>query len=275
MIGAIVGDVIGSVFEQQNTKSTDFVLFSRFSHFTDDTILTIAVADAVLHRKEHPISYVEQQQNRALYGDKIREYGRRYPGAGYGQMFEDWLGRESTRGYHSFGNGSAMRVSPVGFAFDDLKSVLREAKLSAEVTHNHPQGIKGAQAIASAIYLARTGQTKEQIRVFVQEKFGYSLERRLDDIRPSYKFDSTCNGSVPQAITAFLESNDFEDAIRKAVSLGGDSDTIACMAGGMAQAYYHEIPDDLIRQTGLLLTAEFREVIRAFNIKFGIPIKVL
>lgn len=163
-----------------------------------------------------------------------------------------------------------MRVSPVGFAFQSMDDVLREAKLTAAVTHNHPEGIKGAQAIASAVYLGHTGQSKEAIKEFVERKFGYNLSRRLDDIRPTYTFDVSCKGSVPQALIAFLESNDFEDAIRKAISLGGDSDTIACMAGGVAQAYYKVIPEPLANHVSLLLDSGFRQVLRAFNEKYGL-----
>jgi ADP-ribosylglycohydrolase len=200
----------------------------------------------------------------------VKEYGRRYPDAGYGQMFKKWIKSDSMRGYGSYGNGSAMRVSPVGFAFDELDDVLREAKLTAVVTHNHRQAIAGAQAVACAVYLARTGKSKRFVKDFIEQKFKYNLSQRLDDIRPSYKFDVSCQGSVPQAIIAFLESNDFEDTIRKAISLGGDSDTIACIAGGIAQAYYKEIPSNIVSRVRLLLDGRMKQVIDLFDEKYNL-----
>ena len=268
MLGAILGDVIGSVFENANTKTEDFPLFSRFSRFTDDTVLTVAVADAILNRKTHRFRFAEDRLNTDLYAHKIKEYGRRFPNAGYGDMFQAWISKSTLRGYGSFGNGSAMRVSPIGFAFDDLESVLREARLSAMVTHNHPDAITGAQAVASAIFLARTGKNKTEITDFIERQFRYNLHQRLADIRPTYKFDSSCKGSVPQAIIAFLESSDFEDAIRKAIFLGGDSDTIASIAGGIAQAYYKTIPADLISQANLVLDHGLKQIINAFNERY-------
>jgi ADP-ribosylglycohydrolase len=270
LLGAIVGDVIGSVFENQNVKTTDFDLFSHFSRFTDDTVLTVAVADALLHRKTHPISWVANWRNQNGYARKLKEYGRRFPDAGYGEMFKQWLKHDSTWGYGSYGNGAAMRVSPVGFAFLNLKDVLREARLSALVTHNHPEAIKGAQAVASAVYLAQMGNSKADLKAFIEQKFGYNLSQRLADIRPTYKFDSSSKGSVRQAILAFLESSDFEDAIRQAISLGGDSDTIACMAGGIAHAYYKVIPSHIADRVMLLLDSSFRQVIRTFNNVYGL-----
>lgn len=270
MLGAIAGDIIGSIFEKENTKSLDFELFTRFSRFTDDTVLTIAVADALLNRKQHKWWLIDAYHARRLYASKLRYYGRRFPSAGYGEMFSKWLTRKSISGYGSYGNGSAMRVSPIGFALDDLDDVLREAKLSAVVSHNHREGIKGAQAIASAIYLAKNGENKEEIRKFIEKRFRYNLHFTLNEIRPTYTFDSSCQGSVPQAIVAFLESNDFEDAIRKAISIGGDSDTIACMTGGIAHAYYKTIPDYIERPTRLLLDASFKMIINQFNQKYGV-----
>jgi len=270
LVGAIIGDVIGSVFENRNMKTVDFDLFSRFSCFTDDTVLTVAVAEAILDREFLHQGENREKLNRELYARKIRVYGRRFPNAGYGQMFKRWLESNSLSGYHSYGNGSAMRVSSIGFAFERLEDVLDEAKLSAEVTHNHPEGIKGAQAIASAVYLARTGHNKIEIKNYIEKSFGYNLDKTLDTIRSTYAFDNSCQGSVPQAIIAFLESNDFEDAIRKAISLGGDSDTLACMAGGIAQAYYKLIPNYISDKVSLLLDSQFRQVIRTFNKKFNI-----
>ncbi|MCD4685130.1 MAG: ADP-ribosylglycohydrolase family protein [Anaerolineae bacterium] len=268
MLGAVIGDVIGSVFENQNTKTYDFDLFNRFSRFTDDTVLTVAIGDAVLHRQRHPRRLLDTWRARDLYAQYLKQYGKRYPHAGYGAMFTRWLDSTRLRGYGSYGNGSAMRVSPIGWAFDDLNDVLREAKLSAEVTHNHRQGIRGAQAIASAVYLAKQGASKVKIKTFISRRFGYDLTQRLDDLRPTYTFDSSCQGSVPQAIIAFLESSDFEDAIRKAISLGGDSDTLACMAGAIAHAFYREIPPAIVSRVRLLLTQDLKHVIDQFYARF-------
>jgi ADP-ribosylglycohydrolase len=229
MLGAIAGDIIGSVYEHRPIKTKDFPLFEPRSTFTDDTVLTAAVADVLLHG--------------GSYESRFREYYSRYPRAGYGGFFHTWARSSKPKPYGSFGNGSAMRVSPVGFAFDDLETVLAEAKRSAEVTHDHPEGIKGAQATAAAIFLARTKSSKPEIAAFVAENFGYRLDDALDTIRPGYQFDVTCQGTVPAALICFLQSTDFEDTIRNAVSLGGDSDTLACIAGSVAQAYYRVIPD--------------------------------
>lgn len=255
MLGAIAGDVIGSVFEWLNIKSTDFALFSERSRFTDDTVLTVAVADCILHSRD--------------YAQTIRDYGLRYPRAGYGSMFSKWLESDELTPYNSFGNGSAMRVSPVGFAFDSLEKVMEEAEKSAAVTHNHPEGIKGAQAAASAIFWARQGENKGYIKKQVESLFSYDLSPTLDEIRPTYTFDVSCQGSVPQAIIAFLESENYEDAIRKAISIGGDSDTIACITGGIAQAYYKVIPEHIILGVRGLLDQDLLKVIDEFADKFG------
>jgi len=265
MIGAIIGDVIGSVFEWHNTKTTDFKLFDRNSHFTDDTVMTVAVADALLRMPVSPEERLKNSQKKKIYAAKLKEYGRRYPDAGYGSMFKNWISADSSRPYNSFGNGSAMRVSPIGFAFRTLEETLAEAGRSAAVTHNHKEGIRGAMAVSAAIYLARNGETKPAIQAYIRTHFGYNLDQRLDEIRPTYAFDASCRGSVPQAIIAFLESDDYEDAIRKAISIGGDSDTIACMTGGIAQAYYQKIPAQLISKTNLLLDYGLKQVIREFN----------
>ena len=256
MLGAIAGDIIGSVFEGYPVKSTDFPLFSAYSTFTDDSVLTVAIADCILNSKE--------------YAPALKEYGRKYPYAGYGGMFIHWLASDSYEPYNSFGNGSAMRVSPVGFAYDTLNEVLEQAGKSAAVTHNHPEGIKGAQAVAAAIFLARKGKDKEEIRRYIEEKFDYNLHQKLDEIRPYYRFDSTCQGSVPQSIMAFLESDNYEDAVRKAISLGGDSDTMACIAGGIAQAYYRAIPDYILSAIREILDKELLEVVNSFNSRFDI-----
>ncbi len=255
MIGAIAGDVIGSYYEGFPTKKSDFKLFNEASRFTDDTVLTVAVADCILNGRD--------------YASTLQQYGLKYPRAGYGGMFYRWLHSVSLQPYDSFGNGSAMRVSPVGFAFNSYEQVLEEAEKSAAVTHNHPEGIKGAQAIASAIFWARMGKSKDYIRTHIETSFGYDLSSTLDEIRPAYEFDVTCQGSVPQAIIAFLESDDYEDSIRKAISLGGDSDTIACMTGGISQAYYKTIPADIITNVRALLDADLLRIVDAFADRYG------
>lgn len=224
MLGAIIGDLVGSRFEHDNYKGKDFVLCHPDCRFTDDSVLTVAVARALLEQ----ISYVQA----------FKEAFRRYPQAGYGRNFSRWARSDMSAGYNSFGNGSAMRVSPVAWFHADLGQVLAEARRSAAVTHNHPEGIKGAQATATAIFLARQGEEKEQIRRAIEERFGYNLQRTPDEIRPGYSFDVSCQGSVPEAICCFLHSTDFEDAIRTAVSIGGDSDTIACISGSIAEPLY-------------------------------------
>lgn len=256
MIGAIAGDVIGSVFEAHNVKSVEFELFGNASRFTDDTVMTVAVADCILHKKD--------------YAAAFKEYGRKYPHAGYGADFFRWVMSDDTAPYHSWGNGSAMRVSPVGFAFTTLEHVLAEAKKSAEVTHDHPEGVKGAQATAAAVFLARDGKGKDEIKEYIETLFHYDLDRRIDDIRPVYTFDVSCCGSVPEAIVAFLESDNFESAVRKAVSIGGDSDTIACIAGGIAQAFYKVIPDEIVERTKSRLTPELLTIVEKFNETFGL-----
>ncbi|MBE9053123.1 ADP-ribosylglycohydrolase family protein [Nostocales cyanobacterium LEGE 11386] len=239
MLGAIAGDIIGSVYEGKNFKTKDFPLFNRECRFTDDTVLTVAVADVILNNGKS----LESSQ----YIDHFKSYYRRYPYAGYGRNFREWANSSSRQPYNSLGNGAAMRVSPIGFVFNDLDTVLREAQRSAEVTHNHPEGIKGALATAAAIFLARTGHDQAKIKSYIQSTFGYDLERTLNQIRPTYQYDPTCQGSVPQAIIAFLESTNFEDAIRNAVSIGGDSDTIACITGGIAQAFYGGVPSAIAK----------------------------
>ncbi len=255
ILGAVAGDVIGSVYEARNIKTTNFPLFSPGSDFTDDTVLTVAAADAILNRKD--------------FAETFWNYGRRYSNRGFGGMFLHWLREMHLQPYGSFGNGSAMRVSPAGFACDTLDETLGLARQSAEVTHNHPEGIKGAQATAAAIYLARTDVSKEKIRGEITGIFGYDLDFTLDEIRPHYEFDVTCQGSVPQAIVAFLESSDIEDAIRLAISIGGDSDTIACIAGGIASAYYRHIPDHIVEQVHQVLPDEFMDTITRFDEKYG------
>ncbi|MDM7323796.1 MAG: ADP-ribosylglycohydrolase family protein [Thermus sp.] len=255
MLGAIAGDIIGSVYERKPIKTKDFPLFQPESRFTDDTVLTVAVAQAILRG--------------IPYGEALRYWGRRYPHAGYGPGFRAWLFSRDPRPYYSFGNGSAMRVSPVGFAFQSEEEVLREAAATAEVTHNHPEGIKGAQAVAVAVFLARNGWGKEAIRLRLESLFGYNLGRTLEEIRPTYAFDATCQGTVPQAIRAFLESDSYEDAVRNAVSLGGDSDTLACIAGGVAEAYYGGVPAWIRKEVKKVLAGDLWSVVEEFYAGFG------
>ena len=254
IIGAVIGDVIGSVFEWNNIKTTNFDLFNPKCDFTDDTVLTIAVADCILNKKD--------------FAKTIWEYGRKYRGRGYGGSFRNWLQEDNLKPYGSFGNGSAMRASAVGFSFNDIETVMEVAKQSAKVTHNHPEGIKGAQATATAIFLARQGKSKQAIKDYITQSFDYNLDFTLDEIRPTYKFDVTCQGSVPQAIVAFLESSDFESAIRLAISIGGDSDTIACITGGIASAYYKQIPTEIMDFVVDKLPSEYIEIMNKFDEKY-------
>ena len=256
MLGAIAGDIIGSVYERHPTKRTDFPLFQPHCRFTDDTVLTVAVASALLEQAD--------------YGAAIKSFGQRFPDAGYGSAFSDWLHAADSQPYHSWGNGSAMRVSPIGFAGTTVAGVLQAARQSAEVTHNHPEGIKGAQAVALAIFLARHGESKETLRREISQQFGYDLSRTVDAIRPTYHFDVSCQGSVPEAIIAFLDSTDYEDAIRQAVSLGGDSDTLACMTGGIAQAFYRGVPLAITRHVRGILPDDFLDILDRFNAAHGL-----
>jgi len=250
VVGAIIGDIVGSIYEHHNIKRTDFPLFGRSCRFTDDTVLTVAVADAILCG--------------APYAEKLREWHALYPHAGYGGSFRRWASTPGAGPYNSWGNGSAMRVSPVGYAFDTIGSVLDEAASSAAVTHNHPEGIKGARAVAAAVFMARTGSSKDDIRHFVESEFDYDLTRTIDGIRPSYRFDVSCQGSVPEELIAFMESADFEDAVRKAVSLGGDSDTIACIAGAVAGAFYGGVPGGIRARALAHLDDRLRGVVVRF-----------
>lgn len=238
MIGAIIGDIVGSVYEWNNIKTKDFPLFSPGCFFTDDTVMTLAIAEGLM--------------NGGSAGDFIatmKKYGCLYPDSGYGGRFGSWLFSGDINPYNSWGNGSAMRVSPVAWAFDTLSEVEKYAEICAAVTHNHPEGIKGAQATAAAIFLARNGKTKEEIKTYIGNKYGYNLNRSLDEIRPNYSFNESCQETVPEAIIAFLESIDFEDAIRNAISLGGDSDTLAAITGSIAEAAYgipHKIKENAL-----------------------------
>ena len=261
MYGAILGDIIGSPYEfDQGYKTKDFPLFSRNSKFTDDSVMTLAVADAFLSL---PPQASEVEIRRFLVRS-MQTYGRKYPYAGYGGMFRRWLKDPNPQPYGSYGNGSAMRVSSAAWLFDDLQTVRHMARLSAEVTHNHPEGIKGAEATASAIYLARKGRTKAEIKSYIEENFHYHLSRTCDEIRPGYHHVESCQETVPEAITAFLEGSSFEDVIRTAVSLGGDCDTLTAIAGSVAEGFYG-VPEELKNQCRARLPGELREILERFD----------
>ena len=259
MYGAILGDMIGSPYEfDRGNKRKDFPLFSDKSTFTDDTVMTLAVAEAFLNIRQ------ETHGARNELISSMKKYGRKFPNAGYGVMFQQWLQNEKPKPYGSYGNGSAMRVSGVSWLYDSIDAVRAAARLSAEVTHNHPEGIKGAEATASAIYLARTGSTKAEIKAYIEENFGYDLSRTCDQIRPSYYHVESCQETVPEAITAFLEGKSFEDVIRTAVSLGGDCDTLTCIAGSIAEGFYG-VPDALKQECRNRLPNELKAVLSRFD----------
>ena len=255
MIGAIAGDIIGSVYEFRNWKGgiNDFPLFTEKSTFTDDTVLSVATADCIMNDLDFTTTY--------------QKYAREYRGRGYGGMFRRWIDTEDPQPYNSFGNGSAMRVSPIGFTYNTLEETLEMAKKSAEVTHNHPEGIKGSMSISSAIFLARKGKTKEEIKSFIEETFEYDLSRTVAEIKPDYWFQETCQGSVPEAIICFLESTDYENCIRLTIWLGGDCDTTACMAGGIAEAFYGGVPEFIATEAYKRLDPKLLEIVNKFNSK--------
>lgn len=259
MYGAILGDIIGSPYEfDQGNKSKDFPLFSRDSCFTDDTVMTVAVADVFLDAPE------DDDRIREALIESMQKWGRLYPDAGYGARFCDWLLSHNPQPYNSWGNGAAMRVSPVAWLYEDLDTVRRLARLSAEVSHDHPEGIKGAEATASAIFLARTGYSKAQIKTYIEQEFHYDLSRTCDEIRPTYHHVESCQETVPEAITAFLEGESFEDAIRNAVSLGGDCDTLTAIAGSIAEGFYG-VPEELMEECRSRLTDDLLTVLEAFE----------
>jgi len=256
ILGATTGDIIGSIYEFNNIKTVDFPLFSEGCCATDDSILTFATIDVLLNKGDYTKTY--------------HEYGRKYPDpdyGGYGGSFKNWINTDDPKPYNSWGNGSAMWVSPIGWAFQTLEETLDEAQKSAAVTHDHPEGIKGAQSVAAAIFLGRTGKSKEEIKRYLTNNFGYNLERNIRDIREIYDFEVSCQDSVPEAIIAFLESNDFEQAIRLAISIGGDSDTIACITGGIAEAFYGEVPKLIEKKVLEILPEEFKMLAQQFSIK--------
>lgn len=250
MLGALAGDIIGSVYEFRNTKSMDFELFCGASTFTDDSVMTLAVA-----------KWLMEDESRSPWGLTVamQELGRRHPDAGYGGSFECWLSEEDPRPYNSWGNGAGMRVSPVGLYAKTLDEALALAAVTTSVSHNHPEGVKGAQAIATSVFLCKEGRSKQEIKEYVERTFGYNLDRTIAEIRPRYEFDVSCQGSVPEAIISFLEGNSFEEVIRLAVSLGGDSDTIGAMAGAIAACRY-EIPQAIAARCNEILTEDLRDI---------------
>jgi len=252
MIGAIAGDIIGSVHEFSDDKpSYDFSLITNQSFFTDDTVLTVALADSIL--------------SESAYKNKMREYYNLYPRCSYGGTFHQWASGMIDGPYNSWGNGSAMRVSPIGWAYNDIETVLQKAEQSAEITHNHPEGIKGAQAIALAIYLSRIGTAKQKIKKEIENRFRYNLNFDLEELRKDYRFNESCQGTVPQAIFTFLNSDNFEDSIRKAIYIGGDSDTMACINGSIAEAYYKGVPKEIRDQVFIKLDTYLSKVVKEFE----------
>ena len=258
MLGAIAGDVIGSVYEFDPAGSEDFPLFHKYSRPTDDSVLTVAVAEAILERRP--------------YAENIRRWAHRYPDAGYGGMFHQWMHEPGAGPYQSYGNGSAMRVSPAAWVHDTLEATLDEARRTSEVTHDHPEGIRGAQAVAGAIFVARTGGSREAVRELVQGRFGYNASLPLEQMRRDSRFDETCQGTVPQAVSVALVSTGVEDAIRKAVSIGGDADTLACIAGSIAEALHGGVPRALADPVLTRLDADLRGVVDRFMRRYGLPI---
>ena len=254
MIGALAGDIIGSVYEWHNIKTTEFPLFSPASRYTDDSILTVALADSILNGTD--------------YINKMKEYYKHYSQAGFGSHFINWALSDSRQPYHSWGNGAAMRISPAGFAYKTLEETLQKAEYFTATTHNHPEGIRGGCATAAAVFLARKGHSKTEIKDYIESTFQYNQSRTLEEIRPTYQCDISCQGTVPEAMIAFMESSDFEDAIRKAVSLGGDSDTLACITGGIAEAFYGGIPDSIASEVSDILDKPLLKITREFDVLY-------
>jgi len=254
MLGAIAGDIFAASYEFDAHPHENVDLFERHRFFTDDTVLTIATADALMTDGDYTRAY--------------REWGRRYPNCSWGIRFHDWLFGDDPRPYNSFGNGSAMRVSPIGWAFPTLDETLAEAARSAGVSHNHPEGIKGAQATAAAIFLARTGATKEDIRREITDRFHYDLTRTIAEIRPDYHFNETCQGSVPEALTAFLDADDYEHTLRLVISLGGDADTQGAIAGAVAEAFWGGLPEAIEAEANRCLAPDMAEVVDRFRSHF-------
>lgn len=261
MYGAILGDIIGEPYEfDRGNKTKDFPLFAEFPSFTDDTVMTIAICDGILTAGLD----ADEKTMKEFMIKACHKWGWKYPHAGYGGKFYIWLAMEKTTPYGSYGNGSAMRVSSVGWLFDTLEKTREVARWSAEITHNHPEGVKGAEATAAVIWMARNGKSKEEIKKYIIDEFGYDLSRTCDEIRPSYRHIETCMETIPEAITAFMEGNSFEDVIRTAVSLGGDCDTLTDIATAMAEAFYG-LPDDLKKKCRYYLDEDMHEVLDEFE----------
>ena len=260
MYGAILGDMIGSPYEfDMSGKTKDFPLFVPGSRFTDDTVMTVAVAEALMDT----LGKGEEELLRAL-AESMQRWGRRYPNAGYGGRFIRWLASPDPKPYHSWGNGSAMRVSAAGWLFGTLEETRRAAVRTAMVTHDHPEGIKGAEAAASAVFLARTGAGTGEIRDYIARQFGYDLDRTCDEIRPGYSFDVSCQGTVPEAVIAFLEAENFEDNLRTAVSLGGDCDTLTCISAAIGEAFWG-VPEELKAECRKRLPKDMLRVLDRFT----------
>ena len=259
MLGAIIGDIVGSIYEFDNIKTKDFELFDRECFFTDDTVMSVAVAEALLDTQPDDREDVIKNKLAAA----MKKWGREYPHAGYGGHFAGWLRTDDTQPYNSYGNGSAMRVSAAGWLYDDMFTTRYMARLTSAVTHNHIEGIKGAEAAAAAIFLARNGASKQEIREYVEKEFSYNLDFTCDEIRPTYYFNETCMNTVPQAIVAFLDGESFEDVIRTGVSIGGDTDTLCAIAGSVAEAYYG-IPENISETAKSFLTYDLLEVVEKF-----------
>lgn len=258
MLGAIIGDIAGSIYEFNNIKTEDFPIISEECHFTDDTVMTFAVAEALINGKR------DEKKTEACMIKAFKKYGKAYPDVGYGEKFSYWLKDSSSKPYGSYGNGSAMRVSPVAWYFHSLEKVEKFAEISAKVTHDHPEGIKGAKAVASAIYLARCGRDKSYIKRFIELKYGYTFDKSIDEIRSDCKYDVTCQGTVPVAFEIFFEAESFEDTLRKAISVGGDSDTIAAIACSIAEGYY-PIPEEISEKTIAVLDKKLSDMLKKWN----------
>ena len=266
MYGSILGDIIGSPYEFDRGKKTkDFPFFDKGATFTDDSVMTIAIAEALMQAIADGV-IDNEAATKDLIIDSMHKWGHRYPDAGYGGRFYYWLKNNSREPYNSYGNGSAMRVAAAGWLFDNLETTRKVARWTSEVTHNHPEGVKGAEAIASAIFMARKGSSKEEIKEYIINEFGYDLSRTCDKIRPDYYHVESCQETVPEAITAFMEGNDFDDVIRTAVSLGGDCDTLTCIAGSIAEAYY-EVPITMKKECENKLPENLRAILISFSEK--------
>lgn len=261
MYGAVLGDIVGSVYEWHAIKTKDFPLFSEHSRFTDDSVMSMAVAEVCLDIAGKADGLPADDDIRALFADAMRKWGKKYPRAGYGGSFRRWLAAPGAEPYNSWGNGSAMRASAAGWLFDSLEKTRHIARLSAEVTHNHPEGIKGAESTACAIYILRTGGTKADVKDYVVREFCYDLDRTVDGIRPKYSFDVSCQGTVPEAIICFLEGSSTEDTVRNAVSLGGDADTLGCIAGSIAEAMWG-VPEALKAEVEKRVDSQMQQILR-------------